>query len=50
MFVMHLYDGALSSDNLLVCFRRKAFLKIWHGDWINKKFDFDVLHLWFYES
>ena len=24
---MHLYDGALFSDNRMVCFRRKAFLK-----------------------
>jgi hypothetical protein len=27
MIAMHFYGGVLSSDNRMVCFRRKAFLK-----------------------
>ena len=43
-YVFHTYVcRALSSDNRMVCFRRKAFLKSDSG-WINKKISFILMY------
>ena len=36
--------GALSSDNHMVCFRRKVFFVNWHRGWINKKLSIILMY------